>query len=65
MERPAAAIFSHDPTCPPVGNGIRMSLRLQAVGGAAMDLWVIGVVLALGAATFGLYWLVDSLRPGP
>jgi len=30
-----------------------------------MDLWVIGVVLALGAATYGLYWLVDALRSAP
>ena len=27
-----------------------------------MDLWVIGVVLALGAATYALYRLVDALR---
>ena len=27
-----------------------------------MDLWVIGVVLALGAATYGLYRLVEALR---
>ena len=30
-----------------------------------MDLWVIVVVLALGAATYGLYRLVDVLRPAP
>jgi hypothetical protein len=30
-----------------------------------MDLWVIGVVLALCAATCGLYWLVDALRSAP
>jgi hypothetical protein len=30
-----------------------------------MDWWVIGVVLALGAATYGLYRLVDTLRPAP
>jgi len=30
-----------------------------------MDLWVIGVSLALVAATYGLYWLVDALRSVP
>ena len=30
-----------------------------------MDLWVIGVSLALVAATYGLYRLVDALRSAP
>ena len=30
-----------------------------------MDLWVVGVVVALGAATYGLYRLVDALRSAP
>lgn len=30
-----------------------------------MDLWVIGVSLALGVSTYGLYWLVDALRSSP
>jgi len=30
-----------------------------------MDWWVVLLSIALGAGTFGLYWLVDRLRDGP
>ena len=63
--RPAAAVFSQETASPPAGSRVRMFPRPQSAGGASMDLWVIGVVLALGAATYGLYRLVDALRSAP
>jgi len=64
-QSPSRRDFSHEPSCPPAGSRVRMFPRPQSVGGTSMDLWVIGVVLALGAATYGLYWLVDALRSAP